>query len=240
MRTTGKVAIAAVAVFSIGLAGCGDNSTPGAATSAGASGTATNGAGPSAGASGGTNGGSTGGTTGGGQGSAATCLVGTWKADGLTGSLSGPVNGNFSGGGGTLLTIDSAGKTQVDFGSMQPVTFTFAVSGNDVKGSFSYGGKVNGAIKTPSGATGTLEPTGTVDFGTLTVTVNLTAPAAVTVADKMPITEFTGSGTTDTGGAVDAQPVLKKSQYNCSGNTLKLSPPAGGPDAGTWTFKKSS
>ncbi|MEV6930786.1 hypothetical protein AB0M46_40725 [Dactylosporangium sp. NPDC051485] len=244
MRTTGKVAIAAVAVLGIGLAGCGNNSTPEGATSAGASGSATNGAGASAGASGATNGGSTGGstggTTGGGQGSAASCLVGTWKADGLTGSLSGPVNGSLSGGGGALLTIDSAGRTQVDFGSMQPVTFTFVVSGNDVKGSFFYGGKVNGAIKTPSAATGTLEPTGSVDFGALTVTVNLTAPAAVTVADKMPIAEFTGSGTADTGGAVDAQPILKKSRYDCSGSTLKLSPPAGGPDTGAWTFKKSS
>jgi hypothetical protein len=233
MRTTGKVAIAAVAVFSIGLAGCGSDKTPGSSASAGATGNA------AGGASAGVTGTASSGTGGGGQGTASTCLAGTWKADGLTGKLSGPVNGTFSGGSGVLLTIDSAGKTQVDFGPMQPVTFTFSVSGSDVKGSFGYGGKVNGTIKTPSAATGTLEPTGAVDYSSLTVTVNLTAPAAVTVADKMPISEFVGSGTADTGGAVDAQPVLKKSQYDCSGNTLKLSPPAGGPDTGTWTFKKA-
>ncbi|MFG2038209.1 hypothetical protein [Dactylosporangium sp. NPDC048998] len=235
MRTTGKAAIAAVAVLGIGLTGCsGDKANPGAAASAGASGNA------SAGASTGAGDDSGAGTTGGGgQGTAASCLVGTWKADSLTGKLSGAVNGTFTGGGGTLLTIDSGGKTQVDFGPMQPVTFTFSVSGNDVKGTFAYGGKVNGSIKTPSSATGTLEPTGTVDFGTLTVTVDLTAPASVRVADKMPITEFTGSGTADTGGAVDGQPLLKKSQYDCAGNTLKLSPPQGGADTGTWTFKKA-
>src|SRR5258705_14002091 len=122
---------------------------------------------------------------------------------------------------------------------MQPVIFTFSVSGNDVKGSFSYGGKVNGTIKTPTSATGTLEPTGSVDFSTLTVTVDLSAPAAVRVADKMAISEFTGTGTANTGGAVDAQPVLKKSAYDCSGNKLKLSPPQGGPDTGTWTFTKA-
>ncbi|MGI5245601.1 hypothetical protein [Dactylosporangium sp. CA-139066] len=235
MRTTGKAAIAAVAVLSIGLAGCGSDKSPGSSATAGASGNATTGA--SAGASGGA--GDSGGTTGGGQGSAAQCLVGSWKADGLTGKLSGPVEGTFNGGGGALMTIDSGGKTQVNFDPMQPVTFAFKVSGNDVKGSFAYGGKVNANIKTPSSATGTLEPTGTVDFSSLTVTVDLTAPAAVRVADKMKITEFTGSGTADTGGAVDAQPVLKKSQYDCSGSTLKLSPPSGGPDTGTWTFRKA-
>lgn len=236
MRTTGKAAIAAVAVFSIGLTGCsGDNANPGSTTSAGASGNAAG----AAGSSGGAGSGSSAGTGGGGQGTAASCLVGTWRAQNISGKLSGPVNGTFAGGSGTLLTIDSTGRTQVDFGSMQPVTFTFSVSGNDVKGSFSYGGKVNGAIKTPASATGTLEPTGTVDFSALNVTVELTAPAAVKVADKMPITEFTGTGTANTGGAVDAQPVLKKSRYDCSGNTLELSPPQGGADTGTWTFTKS-
>jgi hypothetical protein len=233
MRTTGKAVLAAIAVFGIGLTGCsGDNAKPGAGTSAGASGSGST-ASAGATATGGT------GSTGGGQGTAASCLVGSWKADGLTGKLSGPVSGTFTGGGGTLLTIDSGGKTQVDFGPMQPVTFTFSVSGNDVKGSFAYGGKLNGTVKTPSSTSGTLEPTGTIDFSTLTVTVDLTAPAAIRVADKMTITEFTGSGTADTGGAVDAQPVLKKSQYDCSGGTLKLSPPAGGADTGTWTFRKA-
>jgi hypothetical protein len=240
MRTTGRVALAAVAVFSIGLAGCGNNAPkPGSSTSAGAGG------GASAGATGGASGGAgssssagTGGGSGSGGGSASQCLVGTWKADNLTGKLSGAVSGTFTGGGGTAMTIDSTGRTQVDFGAMQPVTFGFNVSGNDVKGTFAYGGKVNATIKSGPGGTGTLEPVGAVDFSTLTVSVGLTAPAAVKVADKMPITEFTGSGTADTGGAVDAQPVLKKSQYECSGSTLKLSPPAGGPDTGTWTFRK--
>ena len=35
------------------------------------------------------------------RGAAAPCLIGTWKATGLTGKLSGPVTGSFTGGGGT-------------------------------------------------------------------------------------------------------------------------------------------
>jgi len=242
MRTTGKAALAAVAALSIGLTGCsGDKANPGAGASAGASGvTGSTGTstGTSAGASTGASG-NTSGTTGGGQGSVASCLVGSWKATSITGKLSGPVGGDFTGGGGTLLTIDSGGKTQVDFGAMQPVTFTFSVSGNAVKGSFSYGGKVNGAVKSPTGTTGTLEPSGAVDFSTLTVTVDLTAPVAQRVADKVSIAEFAGTGTANTGGAVDAQPILKKSQYECGSGTLKLSPPAGADDTGTWTFTKA-
>ncbi|WP_432980272.1 hypothetical protein [Dactylosporangium sp. CA-233914] len=237
MRTTGKAALAAVAALSIGLTGCsGDKAKPGAGASGGASGATSAGASgaASAGASG-----DTGATTGGGPGSVASCLVGTWKADNITGKLSGSVSGTFTGGGGTLLTIDSGGKTQVDFGPMQPVTFTFAVSGSDVKGSFSYGGKVNSAIKSPSGTTGTLEPTGSVDFGTLTVTLDLTAPVAQRIADKVSIAEFAGTGTANTGGAVDPQPILKKSQYECGSGTLKLSPPQGADGTGTWTFKKA-
>ena len=231
MRSTAKVTIVAITVLGIGLAGCSNGSgTPGAGasgkTSAGASGATTT-----------TSGGTTGTTE---TGAAAPCLIGTWKATGLTGKLSGPVTGTFTGGGGTLLTIDAAGKAQVDFGPMQPVTFAFTVAGGDVKGSFSYGGKVNGTVKTPTAATGNWEPTGTVDFSTLTVTVDLTSPAAVRVADKTSIADYAGTGTADTGGAVDAQPVLKKASYDCSGgSTLKLGPPQGGPDTGTWTFTKS-
>ncbi|GAA3200707.1 hypothetical protein ACFO1B_05685 [Dactylosporangium siamense] len=230
MRSTAKVTIVAITALGIGLAGCSNGSgTPGTAssgkTSAGASGAASSGA-PAPG------------TTE--TGSAASCLVGTWKATGLSGKLSGPVTGTFTGGGGTLLTVDSAGKTQVDFGPMQPVTFAFSVAGGDVKGSFSYGGKVNGTIKSATTPAGTWEPQGAVDFSTLTVTVDLTSPAAVRVADKTSIAEFAGTGTADTGGAVDAQPVLKKSSYDCSGGTtLKLGPPQGGPDTGTWTFTKA-
>ncbi|GAA3450057.1 hypothetical protein [Dactylosporangium matsuzakiense] len=240
MRTTGKAALAAVAALSIGLTGCsGDKAGPGTGASAGASGaTGTTGTGPSGGASTGASG-DTNGTTGGGQGTVASCLVGSWKATSITGKLTGPVGGDFTGGGGTMLTIDSGGKTIVDFGAMQPVTFTFSVSGNAVKGSFSYGGKVNGAVKSPSGTTGTLEPSGSVDFSTLTVTVDLTAPVAQRVADKVSIAEFAGTGTANTGGAVDAQPILKKSQYECGSGTLKLSPPAGETDTGTWTFTKA-
>jgi hypothetical protein len=227
MRSTAKVTIVAITALGMGLAGCSDGAgTP----SAGSSGKT------SAGASAATSSGPAGTSE---TGAAASCLIGTWKATGLDGKLSGPVTGTFTGGGGTRLTIDAAGKAQVDFGTMQPVTFAFTVAGGDVKGSFGYGGKVNGTVKTPTTATGTWEPVGTVDFSTLTVTVDLTSPAAVRVADKTSIADFAGTGTADTGGAVDAQPILKKGSYDCSGSALKLGPAQGGPDTGTWTFTKA-
>ena len=205
MRTTGKAALAAIAVFGIGLTGCsGDNAKPGAGTSAGASGVARP---PRPGH----------------RPPAAPAARG-WS--GRRGAVPGrhlegerahrqaqrPGQRHLHRRRRHPATIDSAGKAQVDFGAMQPVTFTFTVSGGDVKGSFGYGGKVNGTVKTPRPPPARWEPTGTVDFSTLTVTVDLTSPAAVRVADKTSITDFAGTGTADTGGAVDAQPVLKKSQ----------------------------
>ena len=229
MRKTGKVTLVAVAVLSIGLAGCtGSSGTPGAGTSAGASGA------PSGGPS-------TGAPSGGSAGSAASCLVGAWKATGITGTLSGAVNGTVQGGGGLQLTVAADGKTMVNFDPMQPVAFTLTVAGGAVKGSFSYGGQLNGAIKTPSASatSGTWEPTGTVDFKSVTITADLTSPASVRVADKLPITDFVGSGTADTGAAIDSQPILKKATYQCGTDSLTLGPPSGGPDTGTWTFTKA-
>jgi hypothetical protein len=225
MRKTGKVMLVAAAALSIALTGCSSSKngpSPGGSASAGASG-------------------SGGADRAGGTGTAASCLVGTWKTTGVAGSLTGNgVNGSLTGGGGTTLTIASDGKTTVNFDGMQPITFTFAVPSGDVKGAFVYGGKVNGTVRTPTGETsGTWEPTGSVDFGALTVTVDIASPSAVRLADKLPLAQFVGTGSADTGNAVDGQPILKKSTYKCSGNKLELGPPAGMPGVGTWTLQKA-
>src|SRR5262249_32980189 len=106
-------------------------------------------------------------------------------------------------------------------------------------GSFTYGGKVNGTVKTPSGTEGTWEPVGSVDFSSLTVTANISSPAAVRVADKLPLNQFVGTGQADTGNAVDANPILRKGTFKCTGNKRELGPPAGASGVGTWTWLKA-
>jgi hypothetical protein len=233
MRKTGKATLLAVAVLSIGLTGCnGSNGpTPGGSTSAGASGT-----GP--GASGSATTSAPGGGTG--TGTAASCLVGTWRTTGMTGTLSGGgVEGNVQGGSGVAVTIAPDGKTAVNFDGMQPVEFAFRVASSEVKGKFTYGGRVNGVVRTPAADQGKFEPTGTTDWNTLTVTVDLTAPAAVRVADKVSIAQFAGTDSAETGGAVDAQPILRNSTYKCGGNKLELTPATGTPATGTWVLTKA-
>jgi hypothetical protein len=226
MRTTGKAMMVAAAALGIALTGCTSSSggSTGGSPQAGGSGTAT----------------SSGSGTGSTSGVAASCLVGTWRSTGVDGKITGNgVNGTVSGGGAVGLTIANDGKTTVNFDTMQPITFTFAVPGGDVKGAFTYGGKVNGTIKTPTEATGTWEPVGTVDFNTLTVTVDLTTPASMRVADKIPLSQFAGTGASDAGNAVDAQPILRKSTYKCGDGKLELAPPAGTPSIGTWVWTKA-
>lgn len=175
-------------------------------------------------------------------GTAAACLVGTWKAAGVsrTDNISGAAL-SASGGGGFTVTIGSDGATSVDFTSMQPIRFSTAVAGSEIKGQYVHGGKVTGTIRTTptSDTTGTFEPVGAVDWSSLTVTVDLSSPAKLRVFDNVKITDFTGTGAAQAGNAVDTQPVLRKSTYDCGGGTLKLGPPAGASAAGTWTLQKA-
>jgi len=119
------------------------------------------------------------------------------------------------------------------------VNFTVTISGGNLAGNFVYGGAVDGTIKTPSSDTGTWEPVGNVDFGSLNVTVDIASPLKQRVADKVKLSEFAGTGATSTGNAVDAQPILRQMQYTCSGSTLTLAPPAGAVGVGTWTLAKA-
>lgn len=172
----------------------------------------------------------------------ASCIVGTWKSSGIsmTTSTAG-ASGAVTGGNGLTLTVSPDGKTVVDFSGMQPITFTTKVSGAEVKGQFSYGGKVNGAVKVPAGSenAGTWEPVGTTDWSTMTITVDLISPVQKRIFDNVKIADFLGSGSGDTGTAVDAQPILRKGRYQCSGQTLTLSPPTDTPAGGTWTLTRS-
>jgi hypothetical protein len=225
MRLTKVLGLGAVAL-GIALTGCDSNGTTTGSPSSSAG--ATTGTSASAGAT------STA-SSATGTGSAAQCLVGTWKATSLSGQLSAAgSSGSVEGGAGANLVIGADGKTTVDFTGMKPVNFTGDVAGNTIKGSFFYGGKVLGTVKTASGNSGTFEPVGTVDWNALKVTVEIASPPVGRIADNLPIAQFAGSGSAQTGTAVEAQPILKRAQY-----TLTLAPPAGQPNVGTWTLQKA-
>jgi hypothetical protein len=231
MRTTGKAMavkamMVAAATMGIALAGCSSADTTGSGASSGPSTS-----GPT----------STSSSSGSESGAVASCLVGNWRTTGLAGTFnSNGINGNLTGGAGATVNIAADGKTNVNFDNMQPVNFNFAVAGGNVKGTFTYGGTVNGTVKTPTGTSGTWEPVGTVDFGSVVVTVDLTSPTTARLADKVPLSQFTGTNAANTGNAVDSQPILRKGTYDCSGgNSLKLGPPAGTNGIGTWTLEKA-
>jgi hypothetical protein len=230
MRTTGKamavkVMVMAAATTGIALAGCSAAGTAGSSASSGASASSSAGSGSGSGSQ---------------TGSAASCVVGDWRSTGMQGTLdSNGVNGTLTGGAGVTMSIAADGKTTVGFDKMEPVGFSFAVAGGNVKGAFAYGGAVKGTVKTPTATSGTWEPVGTVDFGSLTVTVDITSPTTARVADKLPLAQFVGTNSADAGNAVDGRPILRKGTYECNGGTLKLGPPAGTTGVGAWTLEKA-
>jgi hypothetical protein len=227
MRRTGKAMMVAAAAMSFALTGCtsgttSDGASPGLSGGSGAVPTLS----PSGGAAG--------------TGTAAACLVGDWKTTKLDGKLSGNgIDGSVTGGNGVAVSIAADGTTKVTFDGMQPVNFTVTIVGGNLAGSFFYGGAVDGTVNTPASDTGTWQPVGNVDFGSLNVTVDVTSPLKQRVADKVKLSQFVGGNTANTGNAVDAQPILRKMQYTCSGNTLTLAPPAGTVGMGTWTLTKA-
>jgi hypothetical protein len=226
MRRTGKAMMVAAATMGIALAGCSSAGTTGSGASSAPSTPGSTSTGTSAGS---------------GTGTAASCLIGNWRTTGVSGTFdSNGVNGTLAGGAGVLVNIGADGKTTVNFDKMEPVNFNFAVAGGNVKGNSTYGGSVNGTVKTPSTPTGTWEPIDKVDFGSVVVTVDLTSPTNARVADKVALEQFVGSNAANTGNAVDSQPILRKGTYDCSGgSTLKLGPPAGTSGVGTWTLEKA-
>jgi hypothetical protein len=146
-----------------------------------------------------------------------------------------------SGGGGFTVTVAADGKTMIDFAGMQPIMFNSGVGGTTIKGTYSHGGKVDGTVRAvpTTDTTGSWEPLGTVDWSQLTITVDLTSPVQAKVFDNQKISDFTGIGATQTGQAVDVQPILRKGTYDCSGSTLKIGPESGTSDGTTWTLQKA-
>jgi hypothetical protein len=228
-----RIAVVA-AGLTLGLAACTPNGSPnGSAAPSASTGTST---GASSGAS-------SGASAAGVAGVANTCVVGTWKSTGMNATFDAAgARGSASGGSGLLMTVAGNGATVVDFAGAQPVAFTTTAGGTEIKGQFSYGGKVSGAVAVPATATttGVWKPVGTADWRTLTVTVDMVSPVNGRVFDHIKIADFASAGGGQTGGSVDLQPILREATYECSGNTLTLGPPPGAtPGVGTWVLQRA-
>jgi hypothetical protein len=170
------------------------------------------------------------------------CVVGQWNASGVEArGSSGNVSGSITGGKGTTMTVDADGGTKIDFTGSQPLDFTAQLAGRTIRGQAAYNGAVRGTVlfgSQDSAGKGTWTPSGQVIWDDLKATVKLTEPISVTLLDNARISDFTGDKSTQAGGAVDVQPVLRAGSYTCAGNTLLVRTEKNGPEM-EWTFTRA-
>jgi len=154
-------------------------------------------------------------------GQVAACLVGTWQSTSVAGMA------GVSGGSGVRLTIAADGTTTTDFTSMQPITFAVKIAETNVKGRFMYSGEASGKIRTesPTATSGKWEPSGSIDWSKVKVTAELTEPVSAKPADNLPIRDFLGDKSSQTGGVVDIDPLLGAGTYACEGTTTLILTP---------------
>lgn len=153
----------------------------------------------------------------------AACLVGNWQTESVQGFT------GLSGGSGAKLSVGTDGAILTDFSGMQPIAFTVKVGETNIKGRFVYSGQASGKIVTDStmATAGKWEPAGTVDWGKVKVTLDLTEPVVAKPFDNVPISDLLGekANPRQTGGVVDIAPMLGSGTYVCQGTgTLILSP----------------
>jgi hypothetical protein len=226
MRIT-KLAVVA-AGLTLGLAACSSSGSSGSATP-----------GPSGSSTGAASGNAVNGANGG---VANSCVVGSWRTTGTNTTIdSNGAHGTISGGNGILLKIAHDGKTELDFAAMQPIAFTTAVNGTEIKGSFVYGGKATGQLQVNDGMAtkGTWKPVGTADWRDMNVTVDLASPVQSRIVDHVKIADFATAGGDQTGGTVDIQPILREGTYECTASTLTVGPPSGVTGVGTWSLTRA-
>jgi hypothetical protein len=170
------------------------------------------------------------------------CVVGQWNASGVEArGSSGNASGSISGGSGTNMTVDADGGTKIDFTGSRPLDFTAQVAGRTIRGQAAYDGAVRGTVLfgvQDSAGKGTWTPSGPVIWDDLKATVKLTEPISVTLLDNASVSDFTGDKSTQAGGAVDVQPVLRAGSYTCAGDTLRVHTEQNGPQM-EWTFTRA-
>ena len=165
----------------------------------------------------------------------AACVVGNWQTDSVQGFT------GLSGGSGAKLSVGTDGAILTDFTGMQPIAFTVKIGETNIKGRFAYSGQASGKIATDSATatSGKWEPVGTVDWGKVRVTLDLTEPVVAKPFDNVPIRDLLGekANPRQTGGVVDIAPMLGSGTYTCQGTTALILTPQ--DDQGLkWTFTK--
>jgi hypothetical protein len=89
-----------------------------------------------------------------------------------------------------------------------------------------------------SGKSGAWSPTGSADVSQLSVTVKLTAPIATTLVNNVKVSSVSGSQNSQTGNALDLQPLLRTGTYQCNGeSTLTVTTAGNGPTL-VWTLAR--
>jgi hypothetical protein len=165
----------------------------------------------------------------------AACLVGNWQTDSVQGFT------GLSGGSGAKLSVGSDGTILTDFTGMQPIGFTVKVAETNLKGRFVYSGQASGKISTDSttATSGKWQPVGTVDWGKVRVTLDVTEPVVAKPFDNAPIADLLGEKTNprQTGGVVDIAPMLGSGTYTCQGTTTLILAPQDSQGL-KWTFTK--
>lgn len=210
-RRRTMAALGAAAGLGLVLTGCAEGTTPGAS--------------PSGSATGGSGSASAGGPV-------AACVAGKWRSAALSASAASNrnnVSAALTGGAGIRVTIGPTGATSIDFSGMEPVNFSAKVAGADVRGTFTYAGTASGQISTgtaPAGTatpapSGSWAPVGDLNWEATRLTLDLTAPVQARPFDNTPIGNYVGS---QTGNAVDIDPIFDRGTYTCTGDTLTITP----------------
>ena len=175
-------------------------------------------------------------------GSVPRCVTGQWRATAVASSGSvGDVRGRISGGTGTVMTVGTDGRTEVDFQSSRPLTFTAGAAGADIRGEVVYQGSFSGAVTfepADRDGTGRWEPEGDISWNDLRATVRLSEPFDVTLLDGASLADVSGDTLPGTKGAVDIQPLLRGGTYTCGDDTLRVRTTENGPTL-VWTFARA-
>ena len=185
----------------------------------------------------------------------ASCVTGDWRSTAVSAvARNGAQSASLTGGSDVAVSVGANGETDIDFAKMQPVAFSTRVGGAEVSGRFTFTGRVSALVQTGTASStsspgpsvtatasagtseGAWEPVPPVNWGDTRVTVDLTEPVKVRPVDNIRIADYVGDGASQTGNVVDIEPILGEGRYECTGDSLILTPDDGGM---AWTLTRA-
>jgi hypothetical protein len=106
---------------------------------------------------------------------------------------------------------------------MDPAKLSATNGESALSGQFRYTGHATGQVRTgdATSQSGPWEPLGKADFSDVRITVDLSDPIKIRPFDNVPITPLI-AGDKQSGGAIEADPMLGPGQYQCGANTLTI------------------